>query len=44
MPFEDYRFASRDEFGAMKASGKLAFGQVPALEVTAEGKTTTLIQ
>ena len=30
---EDYRFASRDEFTALKTSGALPFGQVPLLEV-----------
>jgi glutathione S-transferase len=33
LTLEDYRFASFDEFAAMKSSGKLAFGQVPMLEV-----------
>ena len=33
VPFEDYRFASRDEFTAMKTSGELPFGQVPLLVV-----------
>ncbi|KAJ8599923.1 hypothetical protein CTAYLR_002867 [Chrysophaeum taylorii] len=33
IPFEDYRFKDREEFLAMKTSGKLVFGQVPALEV-----------
>ena len=37
LTFEDHRFASYDEFQAMKSSGKLAFGQVPMLEV--DGKT-----
>lgn len=32
--FEDYRFENREEFADMKQSGKLMFGQVPALEVT----------
>ena len=32
----DYRFKSRDEFVKMKPD--LAFGQVPALEVTKNGK------
>ncbi len=31
IPFEDYRFKSRDEFIQMKESGTLMFGQVPAL-------------
>jgi len=34
IPFEDYRFKSREEFLAMKNSGELMFGQVPALKVT----------
>lgn len=34
--FVDHRFVDRDEFKEMKASGKLFFGQVPALEVTTE--------
>ena len=34
IPFTDYRFSSREEFYEMKNSGKLAFGQVPALEIT----------
>ena len=43
--FEDHRFADRAEFQALKASGRLQFGQVPALEVTtAEGETTVLTQ
>ena len=33
LAFDDHRFASRDEFKAMKESGKLRFGQVPALVV-----------
>lgn len=33
IPFEDYLFASRDEFKELKESGKLLFGQVPALFV-----------
>jgi glutathione S-transferase len=33
LELEDYRFVSFDEFAAMKESGKLAFGQVPLLEV-----------
>ena len=33
IPFEDYRFKSRDEFTKMKESGELMFGQVPALFV-----------
>ena len=43
--FEDHRFADRAEFQALKASGRLQFGQVPALEVTtAAGETTVLTQ
>ena len=38
----DYRFKSRDEFVKMKPD--LAFGQVPALEVTKNGKTSWLFQ
>ena len=34
VPFEDYRFASRDEFVALKPS--LRFGQVPFLELNGE--------
>jgi len=34
IPFEDYRFKSREEFLTMKKSGELMFGQVPALQVT----------
>jgi glutathione S-transferase len=33
LKLEDYRFASRDEFLALKNNGTLAFGQVPLLEV-----------
>jgi len=33
LKIEDHRFASGAEFAAMKESGKLAFGQVPMLEV-----------
>jgi len=44
IPFEDYRFKDRDEFVAMKESGKLMFGQVPALEVTNnKDNTSTLL-
>ena len=42
--FEDYKFKDRSEFAEMKASGKLQFGQCPALEVTNHGKTTILTQ
>jgi len=41
--FEDYKFKD-GEFAEMKASGKLQFGQCPALEVTNHGKTTILTQ
>lgn len=45
IPFEDYRFQA-GEFVEMKKSGKLAFGQVPALEITNKesGKTEILCQ
>ncbi|KAH8051374.1 glutathione transferase [Aureococcus anophagefferens] len=43
VPFEDYRFADREEFNEMKASGRLMFGQVPALEVSPLGKEVTLL-
>lgn len=33
LALEDYRFKSGAEFAEMKASGKLAFGQVPMLEI-----------
>ena len=33
LKFEDYRFKDREEFMAMKTSGELPFGQVPALLV-----------
>ncbi|CAB9506089.1 S-transferase A2 [Seminavis robusta] len=33
LELEDYHFASRQEFQDLKANGKLAFGQVPLLEV-----------
>jgi glutathione S-transferase len=39
----DYRFADREEFNEMKASGRLMFGQVPALEVSPLGKGVTLL-
>ena len=38
---EDVRFSNRDEFHAMREQGKLAFGQVPCLEVTTTTTTTT---
>lgn len=41
LPLEDVRFSSRDEFHAMRNDGKLAFGQVPCLEVTTTTTTTT---
>mmetsp|Transcript_18415 Transcript_18415/g.22537 ORF Transcript_18415/g.22537 Transcript_18415/m.22537 type:complete len:241 (+) Transcript_18415:53-775(+) len=41
IPFEDYRFKSRDEFMEMKTNGTLSFGQVPALFVNDE---TVLVQ
>merc|ERR1711936_711839 len=46
IPFEDYVFANGEEFMKMKESGKLMFGQVPALEVTDKktGKMTLLNQ
>ncbi len=31
--FDDHRFKDREEFLAMKASGRLQYGQVPALQV-----------
>jgi len=34
LPFEDFRFKNMEEFIAMKNSGELMFGQVPALKVT----------
>ena len=45
IPFEDYRFKD-GEFAKMKESGELAFGQVPALEVTDKqsGEKTCLYQ
>ena len=33
LELDDHRFASRDEFTALKESGKIAFGQVPMLEI-----------
>jgi glutathione S-transferase len=33
LEFEDHRFKSRDELVAMKESGELPYGQVPALSV-----------
>lgn len=47
LEFEDKRLPLSDftEFMAMKESGELAFGQVPALVVTPDGgKATTLVQ
>ena len=44
LEFEDVRF-DRNGFAKLKETGKLAFGQVPALEVTgADGKSTMLLQ
>ena len=37
LELEDFRFASREDFGALKEAGKLSFGQVPLLEID-EGK------
>merc|ERR1711957_845874 len=42
LELDDYRFSSRQEFAEMKESGKLAFGQVPLLEV--DGGTHMLVQ
>lgn len=42
--FENKTFASRDEFTAMKASGELPYGQVPALIVTTGDSTKVLGQ
>ena len=36
LELEDYRFASREEFMAMKTSGELRYGQVPCLFVDGE--------
>jgi glutathione S-transferase len=41
---EDVRFADRDEFHAMRAAGKLPFGQVPLLRVAHGGAETTIAQ
>jgi len=41
--FTDHRFSSRDEFTEMKKSGKLRFGQVPALEITNKQTKSTQI-
>eukprot|EP00747_Dinoflagellata_sp_TGD_P069474 gnl/TRDRNA2_/TRDRNA2_156146_c0_seq1.p1 gnl/TRDRNA2_/TRDRNA2_156146_c0~~gnl/TRDRNA2_/TRDRNA2_156146_c0_seq1.p1 ORF type:complete len:246 (-),score=42.25 gnl/TRDRNA2_/TRDRNA2_156146_c0_seq1:148-885(-) len=41
LDFEDYRFADRTEFSSMKASGELAFGQVPMLKIDG---STQLVQ
>lgn len=41
--FEDIRI-SFDDFNALKADGTLKFGQVPALQVTMNGKTNTICQ
>jgi len=45
IPFEDYFFSSNEEFLAMKDSGELRFGQIPALEVChPTGEKTVLSQ
>ncbi|KAJ1451069.1 hypothetical protein M885DRAFT_446982 [Pelagophyceae sp. CCMP2097] len=45
LALQDHRFASRDEFHALKADGTLPFGQVPLLEVTdAAGAVTRIAQ
>lgn len=41
--FEDYKFEDRAEFHALKDSGALMFGQVPALEVTHPGKEAVIL-
>ncbi|CAJ1395887.1 unnamed protein product [Effrenium voratum] len=41
LELEDYRFADREEFTALKADGTLPYGQVPLLEVD---KTTRIPQ
>jgi len=50
-PFEDLRYVDPEDnqpnfplFDDLKASGKLPFGQVPILEVTIDGHTTTIAQ
>lgn len=42
--FIDHRFSGVDEFNALKQNGQLRFGQVPALEVSTDGKSTILTQ
>jgi glutathione S-transferase len=42
LALEDYRFADRAEFTALKTSGALQFGQVPCLHV--DGGKTQLVQ
>jgi prostaglandin-H2 D-isomerase / glutathione transferase len=45
LDLEDYRFQSSDEFLKLKSEGKLAFGQVPMLEVDeGNGKVHQLVQ
>jgi len=45
LSLKDTRFKSYDEFLAMKASGKLSFGQVPLLKVSdGSGGTVDLVQ
>lgn len=45
LDLEDYRMQSSDEFLKLKADGKLAFGQVPMLEVDeGNGKVHQLVQ
>ena len=39
LQLEDHRFASRDEFSALRDDGTLPFGQVPLLQVTEEDGT-----
>ena len=41
--FEDFVFSDRSEFDELKASGKLMFGQVPALEVTLPGQEPLIL-
>lgn len=44
VPFDDYKFPNREEFGALKASGELLFGQVPALFVQdSDGATVQVL-
>jgi len=44
LEFEDFRFKDYQEFLAMKASGELMFGQVPALEVVNGDRKALLTQ